>query len=316
MAYLKWLFIFLAIGFASQAQLMVSDSMLREHVGALAHDSMNGRFTGRSEIGLAARYIARQMDSIGLKKMAGNNSGFLVPWNLKMYKEYPGEHVVGVIPGNTKKEQLIIFTSHYDHVGVVSNQKAFAFGTANKRIKGDSIFNGANDNATGVSALLELARAFLKSAPAYTLMFVAFSGEELGMLGSADFCENLTPNDIVLNVNLEMLGRPNGKRPFIIEDENSAAFLTLLNKNLAKAGTNYPKRYFAGDPYTAQNLFKRSDNYSFHQRGIASFTIMATDPADIYYHSANDEIETIQFDQMQKIVQAIYWAMLPVIMGE
>ena len=316
MAYIKWLFIFLVIGFASQAQPLVADSLLKAHVNALAHDSMQGRFTGRKEIGLAARYIARQMDSLGLKKMAGNNSGFLIPWNLKMYKEFPGEHVVGLIPGNIKKDKLIIFSAHYDHVGVVSNQKAFAFGTVNKRIKGDSIFNGANDNATGVSALLELAWAFLKTEPAYTLMFVAFSGEELGMLGSADFCENLAPNDIVMNVNLEMLGRPNGKRPFIIEDENSAAYLTLLNKNLAKSGTDYPKRYFGSDPYTEQNLFKRSDNYSFHQRGIASFTIMATDPADIYYHSANDEIETIQVDQMQKIVQAIYWAMLPVIMGE
>jgi Zn-dependent M28 family amino/carboxypeptidase len=147
-------------------------------------------------------------------------------------------------------------------------------------------------------------------------MFVAFSREELGMLGSADFCEDLVPDYVTMNVNIEMLGRPNGKRPFIIEDENNDFFLSLLNKNLVKAGIDYPKRYFVRDPYPEQNLFNRSDNYSFYKSGIASFTIMATDPADIYYHSANDEIETIQFDQMQKIVEAIYWAMLPVIMGE
>ncbi len=310
-------FFFFLMGFAGvvRAQTVISDTLLKAHVSALAHDSMNGRFTGRSEIVIAARYIAAQMDSIGLKKIAGLNRSYLVPWTMKMYKEYPGEHVVGVIPGSDKKEKLIIFSSHYDHVGVQSNQKAFPFGTANKRVKGDSIFNGANDNATGVAAMLELARAFAQIKPAYTLMFVAFSGEELGLLGSEDFCGDLVPELIKMNVNLEMLGRPNGARPFIVEEENSAVFLSLFNQNLVQSGASYPKKYFVRDPYPQQNLFKRSDNYSFHKRGIPSFTIMATNPEDKYYHSADDELKTIQFDQMQQIVEAIYRAMLPVVMG-
>lgn len=290
--------------------------MLRKHVGALAHDSMMGRFTGRKEIGLAARYISGQMDSIGLKTIAGMEGGYLIPWNLKMYKDSPGEHVVGVIPGGEKKEKLIIFSAHYDHIGVSSSQKAFPFGTANKRIKGDSIFNGANDDATGVAALLELARAFNAIKPAYTLVFVAFSGEELGLLGSSDFCEDLKPEAVILDVNLEMLGRPEGGRPFIIEEEDRTVILDLLNQNLVKTGLGYPKEYFDRDPYPGQRLFKRSDNYSFHKKGITSFTIMATDPQDMFYHSADDEINTIQFPQMRNIIQSIYLALLPVVMGE
>lgn len=294
----------------------VSDSLLRKHVGALAHDSMKGRFTGRSEIGLAARYIAGQMDSIGLKKLAGMEGGFLIPWNLKIYKDNPGEHVAGVIPGGEKKEKLIIFSAHYDHVGTTSSLKAFPFGAAGKRIKGDSIFNGANDDATGVAALLELARLFSRVQPSYTLMFVCFSGEELGMLGSTDFNEDLNPASVTMNVNLEMLGRPEGRRPFIIEEEDRTVFLELLNRNLVKTGLGYPKEYFDRDPYPEQRLFRRSDNYSFHKRGISSFTIMATDPLDKYYHSAADEVSTIQFPQMRNIVHSVYLSLLPVVMGE
>lgn len=297
-------------------QAEIADSLLRKHVGALAHDSMKGRFTGRSEIGLAARYIACQMDSIGLKKIAGVDDGFLVPWNLKMYKNHPGEHVVGIIPGGEKKEKLIVFSAHYDHVGTTSSLKAFPFGAANKRIKGDSIFNGANDDATGVAALLELARLFSGVKPSYTIMFVCFSGEELGLLGSNDFNEDLDPASVTMNVNLEMLGRPDGSRPFIIEEEDRTVFLDLLNRNLVKTGLGYPKEYFDRDPYPEQKLFKRSDNFSFHKRGISSFTIMATDPLDKYYHSPGDEVSTIQFPLMRNIVQSIYLSLVPVVMGE
>jgi Peptidase family M28 len=315
MRFLFITYIFMCFAGKLSGQAQIADSLIRKHVGALAHDSMKGRFTGRSEIALAARYIAGQMDSIGLKKIAGMEGGFLIPWNKKMYKDNPGEHVVGVIPGNEKKEELIIFTAHYDHVGTTSSLKAFPFGAANKRIKGDSIFNGANDDATGVAAMLELARLFSQEQPAYTLMFVAFSGEELGLLGSADFNEDLKPSSVKMNVNLEMLGRPDGSRPYIVEEEDRTVFLELLNRNLVKTGLGYPKAYFHRDPYPEQRLFTRSDNYSFHKRGIPSFTIMATDPLDTYYHSPADEAGTIQFPQMRNIVQSIYLALLPVVTG-
>jgi Zn-dependent M28 family amino/carboxypeptidase len=224
--------------------------------------------------------------------------------------------VVGVIPGTVHKEKMIIFSAHYDHIGTNASQKAIPFGSVKKYVKGDSIYNGANDNASGVAAMLELARLFSQSQPSYTLMFVAFSGEELGLLGSTDFLTNLKSSTVKMNVNLEMLGRANGGRPFVVENEGKNYMLRMLNNNLYRAGTNYIKDYFATDPYPEQSLFTRSDHYSFHKRGIPAFTLMATDPEDEFYHSADDEVENIQFDQMQKIVQAIYLAMLPVVMDE
>jgi Zn-dependent M28 family amino/carboxypeptidase len=302
--------------FIAFAQPVISDSLLKAHVDALAHDSMKGRFTWRQEIKLAAAYIAGQMGAMGLKNIAGDENGFLIPWKPGRKKQSKGDHVVGLIPGSAQREKIIIFSAHYDHIGTKSSQKAMPFGTIKKFVKSDSIYNGANDNATGVAALLELARVFSEIQPSYTLMFVAFSGEELGLLGSADFMTNLKPSLVKMNANLEMLGRPNGERPFVIEEEGKTYVLRELNKHLQGSGANYPNDYFVVDPYPQQGLFMRSDNYSFHKKGIEAFTFMATDPEDEYYHSADDEVETIQFEQMGKIVQAIYWAMLPFVMDE
>ncbi|MCU0404767.1 MAG: M20/M25/M40 family metallo-hydrolase [Chitinophagaceae bacterium] len=279
----RFLFFFIVFpGFIclhAQSNELVSGMMLKNHIEALSHDSMKGRFTWRNEIKLAAGYIASQMDEIGLKSITGEDA-------------------------------------HYDHIGTNTSQKAIPFGAVKKFVKGDSIYNGANDNASGVAAMLELARMFSKSQPSYTLMFVAFSGEELGLLGSADFLSNLKLSNVKMNVNLEMLGRPLGAGPFVVEEEGSNYFQSLLNKNLKASSNGFPEGYFKTDPYPQQGLFLRSDHYSFYKKGVAAFTIMATDPEDKFYHSADDEVETIQFGLMAPIVQAIYDALLPVVMGE
>lgn len=293
----------------------ISDSILLGHVTALAHDSMKGRFSGSGEIALAANYIAGEMGKIGLAKVSGTDTGYLKTWILPDQKGQPGFHVLGAIPGTQNPEKLIIFSAHYDHIGVSSNQKAFAFGAVNKRVKGDSIYNGANDNATGVAAMLELARCFAALKPKYTLLFAAFSGEELGLLGSENFCSNLDPNFVVLNINLEMLGRPNNGSPYIIEEEGRYTYVDKLNKNLVAANMGYSKNFFISDPFPQQMLFTRSDNYSFHKIGIPSFTIMATSPYDKYYHSADDEVANIQLNQMTPIVQAIYWSLVPLVIN-
>lgn len=294
------------------AQTVVSDSLLSRHVAALAHDSMRGRFTGRGEIHDAAKYIAGQMELSGLKTLSPGNGAYIIPWKAKRKMKVEGAHVIGIVPGSTKKDKIIVFSAHYDHIGTWSSQKAMPFGSAKNYVKNDSIYNGANDNATGVAALLELARLFSRANPSYTLLFVAFSGEELGLLGSADFLENqVQPSAIRMNINLEMLGRPYESSPYVVEKNEETHMLRLLNRHLNKSGADYPKDFFVADPYPEQSLFTRSDHYSFHKAGIDAFTIMATDPEDEFYHSAKDEWPTIQFSQMQRIVQAIYLALLP-----
>jgi hypothetical protein len=290
---------------------IISDSMLTAHLSALAHDSMEGRFTGTPEAHKAAIYIAEQMRSIGLRPMPQQDSSFLVPWII-----YPGEkrkdtfNVAGYLPGNKFADTLIVFSSHLDHIGLQANQKAFPFGNFSKRVKNDLIYNGANDNASGVAAMLELARAFSETGSAYTLLFVAFSGEELGLRGSARFVPYLEPSTVRQNINLEMLGRPDKRAPFITENE-STEFRDMLNKNLFRQHREYGKKYFWPDSYPEQKLFERSDNISFDHAGIPANTIMGTSPYDRYYHSADDEVANLDIPAMRKIVQAIYIALLP-----
>jgi Zn-dependent M28 family amino/carboxypeptidase len=311
-------FLFCGFFFAqvSSAQWIISDSLLKVHISALADDSMQGRLTGSAGAEKAAHYIAAQMEAIGLKKMAGREGGFLLPWKFSLSKNGDTAYdVAGVIPGKSRKDTLIIFSAHYDHIGTLSNQKAFAFGTTSKRVKGDNIFNGANDDASGVAAMLELARVFSTCEPEYTLLFIAFSGEEQGFLSSSNFVQKLNPKLVKQNINLEMLGRPAGKQPYITEDESSD-FRKMLNANLFRVSPAYGKKYFTADPYPSQKLFERSDNFPFHQAGIPANTIMATDPFDRFYHSSADHTSTIDFEAMTEIVQAILLAIKPFILSE
>lgn len=281
---------------------------------ALAHDSMQGRLTGTIGLQKAAGYIAGEMEKIGLIKMAGVDNGYLIPWERKERKKmYGAENVIGIISGGSKQDTLIIFSAHYDHLGVLSAQKALPFRTGFRRVKGDTIFNGANDNATGVAAMLELARVYAQSKPDYTLMFVAFSGEELGLWGSAAFAAKFDNKVVKLNINLEMLGRPLGEKPFVTEPEEGSEFRDLLNYHLSSNSSDYPKSFFTIDPYPEQRLFERSDNISFYKNGIPAYTIMASNPRDEFYHSSADHAATIQFDEMTRIVQAIAIAVGPII---
>jgi Zn-dependent M28 family amino/carboxypeptidase len=289
----------------------ISDSILSVHVNALAHDSMAGRFTGTAAAHNAALYISGQMRQIGLQPLPEQDSSLLVPWII-----FPGEkrkdtfNVAGYLPGNKYPDTIIVFSAHLDHIGLQSYQRAFPFGSGSKRVKGDAVYNGANDNATGVAAMLELARVFSETGSAYTLLFVAFSGEELGLRGSARFVPYLDPKTIKQNINLEMLGRPDKKAPFITEGE-SGEFRNMLNRNLYKQSPDYGKKYFWPDPYPEQKLFERSDNISFHNAGIAANTIMGTSPYDRYYHSAADEVSNINIPAMRDMVQAIFYALVP-----
>lgn len=299
------------------AQAGISYSQLQMHVTALSHDSMQGRLTGTAACEKAADYLANYMQSIGLEPFnREGQGGFMVPWVVKgkrRHKEQKGTNIAGYIPGNGGRDSLIVFSAHYDHIGTNSVQKSQPFGPYSRKQKGDSIFNGANDNATGVAAMLEIARVFKQVQPHYSLLFVAFSGEEEGLLGSADFASKLNPGLVLQVINLEMLGRPMGRQPFVTEG-NSQDFRYRLNKNLYKAEAAYGKEWFVADPYGEQGLYERSDNYPFAKRGISANTIMGTSPYDEYYHSAADEAKTIEFMEMFKTVTAIYLAVLPMVL--
>jgi len=199
---LQFLFSFsLAKGQSSLIDSLFHTDSIRHIVEVLASDSLKGRFTGTKENLKAALFIADEFKKAGLSSVAGNN-GFLQKVKPTWF------NVIGAIKGKSKPGQLIIFSAHYDHVGSISTNPYPEAGSRTGAEKGDTNYNGANDDASGVSAVISLAKYFKAlNNNERTLLFVAFTGEELGLLGSKYFAADCEPDSIIAVINIEMIGR-------------------------------------------------------------------------------------------------------------
>ena len=216
--------------------------------------------------------------------------------------ETPLVNVVGVIPGRRSTEQ-VLFGGHYDHIGIVTP------------VEGDSIANGANDDASGTTAVIELARHFrAMGRPERTLVFVAFAAEESGGFGSSHFAESVVPEQVVAMFNIEMIGKPAAEGP-------NSAWITGFDRSDfgailqgAVAGTEYT---FGADPYPDQNLFFRSDNAVFARKGIPAHSISTT-PIDVDpdYHQVTDEVQSLDLEHMTNTIRAIAAGAATIVSGE
>lgn len=286
---------------------LITPASLEELVKVLAADSLKGRFTTSPEATLAAEFIAQEFKKAGALPL-DMNEGYFMP--IPLPGGNGGLNVMAGLKGKTRPGEIIIFCAHYDHIGTKSTNPYPNFtGGATPRL-GDTIFNGANDNASGTSAVITLARYFghLNNNDR-TILFVAFSGEELGLLGSKTFSAALdTPQSIKAVINIEMIGRPRSKkkRNAFITGPNLSDLKVLMNDNLfASRPEVYGKKFFVNDTYPDDNLFSRSDNYSFALKGIPAHTVMSTPPNDKFYHSQSDEPSTLDFELMSHLVKAI-----------
>ncbi|WP_460891277.1 M20/M25/M40 family metallo-hydrolase [Rufibacter soli] len=206
-------------------------------------------------------------------------------------KEMNLANVAGMIPGKRAKE-YIVFSGHYDHIGI---QKA---------VDGDSIANGADDDASGITAVITLANHFKKQPkPERTLLFVAFTAEEIGGYGSQHFSRQLNPDEIVAMFNIEMIGKGSkfGPNSAYITGFDKSDFGTLLQQ--AVKGTPYS---FHPDPYPGQNLFYRSDNATLARLGVPAHTISSVQiDKDKLYHSVDDEVESLDVAHMTNMIKAV-----------
>jgi Peptidase family M28 len=208
-------------------------------------------------------------------------------------KESKLANVVGILPGNSKKNEYVIFSGHYDHLGV-----------GKPDAKGDSIYNGANDDASGTTAVILLARYFSKlKNNERTLVFAAFTAEEIGEYGSQYFSSQFEPAAVMAMFNIEMIGSASkwGDHSAFITGYERTDMAKILEKNLAGSGfTFYP------DPYPEQQLFYRSDNASLARKGVPAHTISTTQiDIDKTYHTPADEIGTLDMNNMASIIRAI-----------
>jgi Zn-dependent M28 family amino/carboxypeptidase len=262
---------------------------------------MKGRFSGSIQCAAASEYIAKEFKEAGLLPLAGNDGYFMKVrsnWN----------NVMGALPGRSKKGEAIIFSAHYDHVGTTRTNPHPDFGGQAFVEDGDTIYNGANDNASGMSAVIALARYFGKNRiNERTIIFVGFVGEEEQMIGSSAMAQMIDADSVIAMINIEMIGRKSEgfNSPYITGGEYSK-LQQILNSNLySKNRETYGKRFFRNDPFDGHRLFFRSDNVPFFMKRVAAHTIMVTSPEDEYYHNLNDEPWTLDYSLMSRIVKAI-----------
>lgn len=211
-------------------------------------------------------------------------------------------NVIGVIDGK-RNDEFVIFSAHHDHIGIQT------------AIFADSIGNGANDNASGVAGVIQLAHHFASQPkPERTLLFVTFTAEEIGGYGSEYFSKNLNPNEIIAMLNFEMIGKPavSGPNTAWITGHDRSSLGEILTMSVE--GTKYE---FYPDPYPNQNLFYRSDNATLARLGVPAHSISTT-PIDVDsdYHQVSDEFDTINISHLNNTINAIITATKGIVSGE
>ena len=262
----------------------------------LASDDLKGRDSGSEGIEIAAKYIENYLKSYQIKPYFETYRD-----TLSNFKK-PAYNVVGVLEGNDQnlKNEYILIGAHYDHIGTIAPEN------------GDYIANGANDNASGTTTVLEIARYFgTKKNNKRSLLFALFSAEEKGLLGSAHLAKKMKSQDLNLYamLNFEMTGVPMKGRDYLV-------YITGYDKsNLAEVSNKYAEENLVGFLRMSkeQNLFKRSDNYPFYTEfNIPSHTYCTFDFTNFpFYHRVADEVEYMDFDHMTRLINE----MIPVVEG-
>ena len=284
----------------------INEVSVKKHLYTLANDSMQGRKAGSPGIEKAAKYIEQQFSKIGLKPF--NGSSFRQTFkHINKRSEKKEEltlfNVIGLLEGTTLKEEFVVISAHYDHLG-------------RKNIgEGDLIFNGANDNASGVSAMIMLADYFKKAKiNKRSILFIAFTAEEMGLVGSNYFGKTISAETIIAGVNIEMIGKesPFGPKTAWLTGFNRSDFGKIIQKNLSFSEYKlYP------DPYINYRLFFRSDNASLARLGVPAHTF-STSPMDkdLDYHKVSDEAETLDVKTITETIKAIATGIRSIISGD
>lgn len=278
-------------GAAVEPAQSIRPTDFRARIGLLAADALLGRATPSPGLEMAAAYIASEFARYGLEP-AGDGESYLQRFAVP---DGSAPNVVGILRGSDPvlRDTYIVFSAHIDHIGTGPPNEA-----------GDSIFNGADDDASGTAALLELAEAFamLPQPPARSLVFLGVSGEELGLLGSAHFvAQPAVPLDrIVANLNIDMIGR---------NDPGTVVAIGLRYSTLGELAEQVAAERELGievidDPWPRERFFFRSDHYNFARAGVPALFFFTGPHED--YHGLEDEVERIDLDKITRVTRFIF----------
>lgn len=219
------------------------------------------------------------------------------------HEDFPLFNVAAVIPGKSKADEFVIFSAHYDHIGILDP------------IGQDSIANGADDDASGTTAMISLAKYFKKQdMNERTLIFVAFTAEEIGMFGSKYFSNNIDADQVVAMINIEMIGKDSkfGPNTLYVTGYHHSNLAELMQENVS--GTAFA---FHPDSYPQQNLFYRSDNAVLAALGVPAHTFSTSQiDKDEYYHTVKDELSTLDMNNIKSSIEAIAKGAIGIVTGE
>ena len=226
-------------------------------------------------------------------------------------------NVVGVLPGKSKANEIVLYSAHYDHLGVKSSIDETSSDNTqqeNNAQQSSEVFNGADDDASGVSAIINLANHFAKKGNnERTLMFAAFSAEEIGGFGSRYFSTHVEPTSITAMINIEMIGKPAlfGEGTVWMTGMDRSTLGEQLNQALAPKNL---KVY--ADPYPKQNLFYRSDNATLARLGVPAHSFSSTQlDKDKHYHQVSDDINSLNLPSMLQVIKMLAIATTPLVDG-
>ncbi len=288
---------FLLITACSQSESYLSKDVtpldIETHITFLASDSLKGREAGTANEALAANYIADHFRDFGLEP-AGDNETYFQEFTINTAvlrnphasqgdmeegEKRLSKNVVGLLQGTADSDDVIIIGAHYDHLGYGE------FGSLSSSDE-PRIHNGADDNASGTAGVLELAQYFAENRPEKDLLFIGFSGEEMGLLGSAHYADNPTVDldNAIAMINMDMIGRMTDKKLLIFgigtadkwEVIADSANTGGLDLNLVEDGTG------------------ASDHTSFYYKNIPVLHYFTDTHAD--YHRPSDDTEYVNFN--------------------
>ena len=244
----------------------------------LSSDRQHGRKTGDNL--LSQDYIVNYFEEIGLEVFGESYKREFDFFNRYDKKDYRGTNIIGYIEGNKTPDKYIVIGAHYDHMGIMN----------------DSIYNGADDNASGTAALMVLAKYFTKHPPDHSLIFAAFDAEEMGLHGSEFFVANppVELNTIVLNINMDMLSYNPNNEIYVVGTHYYTSYSELIQA--VEHSKNLNVLFGHDNPENKELDFwmDSSDNGPFYRKGIPNITFSEED--HIFYHRPGDDFENMHHD--------------------
>ncbi|MEG2314006.1 M28 family peptidase [Brevundimonas sp.] len=255
-------------------------SQLMDDLRILSADDMQGRDTGTEGGAKARTYIVNRLEAMGI---APSSMGRLQPWEAQGRshdgpKTFNGTNILGVIPGTRVSDKYIVITAHYDHVGVHDGQ----------------VYNGADDNASGVATMLELAKRLKANPPEHNVLIVALDGEERGLLGAKEFVEAppVPLSSMAMNINFDMTGRADvDGYLWVTGTYQHPYFRTALDPVQPRGSIRLNFGKDTPQDTGSDNWVMASDHGMFHRAGVPFLYFGVNFHED--YHKPSDDFERI-----------------------